>query len=567
MAREVVWKLVVDETGAVKRMEEFGKEAEKSDKTMDKTKKSTDEAKTSIKGLGSAFGDLKNVIGMAAGALGLGGMAYGLKDIVSKTMEVNKESEHFSSISGLGARASMDYTAALKARGVGTEAFGKAFKMLGKNIQTAERQQYSFSTGQEKARMQGKIYTSQIGVQAEALQKLGISTSNFKRLSPEKQFETITKKLEGMKSGLEKTTLMADLFGRGAQTLSSVFQGGSLGLTSFLKAAKEYFPIVHGGAKGQEELIAQQEKASMAWEGLEVTLGEKVAPAMTKVYGGFAKIIGSIEQGHGVWGTLEHDLKFVSGDLKEVYTWVSNNKTAVDLLSGALTVFAGLLAVEEIVKWVRAIKSMFVIEKLTGLMRGFGTASAGAAAGEDAAAGGAMSMGGQLFVVAAALFAAQKAIGKLTGGGLGETAAEGKRAHEGLRVGSLARRGAEGAMARDLLANPQALAQGKYNQGLSQLSPFNRHWLAEQLSGRIGHAEGYYNLKPGSRGSTENALREDLAIAHGGHVIPNLTSPNVTVPVYIDGRKVAEAFVKNPNSQRYLGEAAEKAALVRNARR
>ena len=70
-----------------------------------------------VKELGKSFGGLKNMIGLGLGALGFGGVAYGIKDIVSGMQEAVGETEKFHTITGIGAQASLGYTAALRQGG------------------------------------------------------------------------------------------------------------------------------------------------------------------------------------------------------------------------------------------------------------------------------------------------------------------------------------------------------------------------------------------------------------------------------------------------------------------
>lgn len=345
MTRNVEWRLVVDETGAVKKMEEVGKEADKTDKSFEKTKRQAKDTESSIKGLGGAFGGLKGMIGLAAGALGGLGLLAGAQSILSTTSELAEETEKFHAVTGMGAQSSLDYTAALKARGIGTEAVVKGYKALGKAVQTAERQEYSFTTAQEKAHAKGQTYTSQLGVQAQAFQKLGINFAQFKALSPERQFEVVTTKLEGMRAGLEKTTLASTIFGRGGTSLLPVLEKGSLSLNHFRTMAERFFPTLRGeGVRSLEQLQEKQAESKLAWEGLEFTLGMKVAPAFSSALGSFSELVSEAERGKGPFAEVARTLEHLGKDAGSAFNFIKSIAGALGIKLSGNTLGAVLAA-------------------------------------------------------------------------------------------------------------------------------------------------------------------------------------------------------------------------------
>lgn len=349
MARQVKVTLVVDEKGAVKALRSSATESEH-------TTHKFDELDSHVKKLGKSFGGLKSMIGLGIGSIGLGGLAFGLKDIASKTGEVATETEKFHSVSGFGATASLRYTAALKARGIGAEAGGKAFRFLAKNVELAERQEHTFGIAQEKASKTGKVATGLLGVQAAAFQKLGINLGSFSKLSEEAKFELITKKFEAMKPGMDKTRLALQLFGRGGTALLPVLEKNNLSLTKQLELVKKFYPTIKGGSKSMEELLEKQAESKMAWEGLEFTLGEKLIPVMTKVMAWTSNVIVEIEHGKGAWGGFRKDIEGVVTAGKDVIGFLDKLGKAFKIpveaggLGAALMAFAGIHAIKHPLK-------------------------------------------------------------------------------------------------------------------------------------------------------------------------------------------------------------------------
>ena len=294
--RTVRTTLVIDSHGAVKAIHAVGDESGHTESHLGKLDKG-------VKGLGHSLGGLK---GLIAGGLGLSGIAYGLKSVLGTTSELAEETHKFHTMTGIGGQSSLYYTAALKARGIGAEAGGNAFKFLAKNIQLAERQEQTYGVAQDKATAKHKIATGLLGVQATAFKSLGIDLNEFSHLSEQAKFEDITHKFESMKDGVEKTRLEVQIFGRGGTALSTVLDKGALSLSHADDMAKRFFPTLKGGTHELEELQEKQTESKMAWEGLEFTIGTKVVPVFNAVAGEFSHLIGEAEKGKGPLAEVEH---------------------------------------------------------------------------------------------------------------------------------------------------------------------------------------------------------------------------------------------------------------------
>ena len=351
--RQVKITLVVDEKGAVHAMRTTADESEHAEgkfKHLDK----------GVKELGKSFGGLKGMVGAGLGAIGgVGALAYGLKSVLSTTSEIAEETHKFSSITGISEQTSLRYTAALKARGIGAEAGGNAFKFLAKNVELAERQEYTYGVAQDKAAAKHKIATGLLGVQATAFKQLGIDVATFGRLSEQGKFDLVIHQFESMKDGIEKTRLETEIFGRGGTALSTVLDKGALGFSHANEMAKRFFPTLKGGSRELEELQEKQAESKMAWEGLEFTLGVKLVPALTEAGRWFSNTVVAAENGKGVWGELERTfegiahwtggaLKFVEGIGEKLGVHVGGGT-----LGAALMALAGDKAARKVAKPVK----------------------------------------------------------------------------------------------------------------------------------------------------------------------------------------------------------------------
>lgn len=520
--REVKVTLFIDETGAVRSMKTAADSSEHTEHKFGELDKK-------VKGLGKSFGGLKSIIAGGIGAIGIGGAAFGLKDLISKTSEVAEETHKFHSITGIGAQSSLDYTAALKARGIGAQAGGNAFKFLAKNIETAERQEHTFGVAQETAGKKHKVATALLGVQAAGFRKLGVNMSLFGQLSEQAKFETITKKFEGMKAGVDKTRLAVQIFGRGGTALLPVLEKGALSLNHYDQMAKKFFPTLKGGANSLDELQEKQAESSMAWGGLEFTLGTKLIPAVTAVTGEFSKWIGEAERGHGTWGTLEHDGEKVVGVLKSTVGWFEKNKTAA---YGLGVVLGTVFGVEKIYQFTKAVKGLAILNLL-------GSGGAAAGAGEaEVAAGGSMLLP-YVGIAAAAVYAAHKL--HLFGENLANTTAADKRAHQGKLPGT---KTVEHLRGHYYLTHPYAASKG-----VSGLSGLNDQWLAKQFENEAMHPYAFSQAKGPAEAKSFSA-----EMAKAAQAAERASSQATKVDLHLDSKKVAEAFMHNPESARIMAE-------------
>jgi len=515
--RQVRVSLIIDDHGSVKVLHRAGEESEHSEGKLKKLD-------SSVKGLGKSFGGLKGMIGMGLGAIGISGIGLGLESVISKTSEVATETEKFHAITGIGAQSSLDYTAALKARGIGAEAGGNAFKFLAKNIQLAERQEHTFATGQAKAAEKGKVYTSLLGVQANAFKELGINVKDFGKLNEQAKFELITKKFEGMTDGAQKTRLAVQLFGRGGTAMLPVLDKGALSLNHFDQMAKKFFPTLKGeGVKALEELKEKQDEGKMAWEGLEFTLGMKLIPVVTAVTGWFSKLILEVEKGHGTWGHLAKDLEGIFYGLKSVWQWVEKNIGAVKALELVLGGLAAFWAVGKITAFANAIRG------LAGVVGG----SAAAIGGERAAFGVA---GGNLGAALAVGFGAALVLGL------------GKAIHEAIEAvfpGFLKQ--------HSLAESTAAIAGGGSMAGMrvehGELKPGRKgEWGINAMGGT--HLGGKAVVGSGEVEVFDRLLHHMVRV-HPGETLPG---PPIHVHVEMNGRQLAEAVAQDPHARRRLSE-------------
>lgn len=293
--RVVKTTLVIDEHGAVKAVRAVATESDRGERSLGKLDKS-------VKGLGHSFLGLKNLL---IGGAGVASVAYGLKSVLNTTEEALTTTEKFHAISGVGAQQSLLLTSALKARGVSSEAAGRAFAFLTTNIKTAERQENKYSLAQRQAAAKHKLTTAELGKQAAAFRQLfgAQGVGALAGLSGEQKLEKTVKAFERLSPAIKKSgaqaALMKEIFGRGGLALAPVLEGGATGLTHFTEVARKFLPNIKGGQKGVEEWMVKNAEFKLGLEGLELTLGMKLIPVLMEGEKWISKVVLEFKAGKG----------------------------------------------------------------------------------------------------------------------------------------------------------------------------------------------------------------------------------------------------------------------------
>lgn len=356
-------------------------------------RKKTDEAGKSAKGAKSDIGGLaKSVVGMA---VGLGGGLLALSTVKSAIDGVGEKAMEVRQAQALGIGENSNQTlqilTAYKQRGIGMQQLGQTMKQLAKSSFTAEQQETKhakssarteearvrqveqYERAVARAREKGTAMplplaaareTAEVGTKAKAYEKLGIVLSSFRKLSATAQLEQIGERLTKMPVGPERTRIATELLGRSAQKILPAFEKGEGNIKNMMGWAKEFLPTFANGAEGMEKMHFASMRMAMAMEGLKLRLGMFLMPIILKLIKAFTDLYSSISHGRGVWGTVS---RIVQGFVKivvSVFDWFKRTKAATDALVGILAVLAVAWAVQKVVEFARAVKALWVVEKL-----------------------------------------------------------------------------------------------------------------------------------------------------------------------------------------------------------
>lgn len=437
------------------------------------------------------------------GIVAVGAAVEGTKRSVDTLAELAKETRTLHNVTGLSVQSASAYAAVAKVQDVPVKALNMAFGTLSKNIHAVENA-HSGATKSAKA-------------QENALKQLGLPLSSITKAHGDlnKLLPEITKRFEEMPGSVQKTAIGMALFGRGWQTLVPLMHSGALGLSEQLKVAKEMGATLSGSTAQQlKEFAKQQEEAKYASLGLQLAIGQYLAPALTKMI-------------HWVAGATH--------ELAQGVHWLEKHKVAVEALAGvvggalslAFAVFVSskaklfIAATKDMVKGIELLAAKFGLMPKAAAAAGAETAAAQevlagkVAASDDAIiasnAKASKSFGGilgKLGLVAGAVALAQPTIEKLTGGNLGETEAEGQRAHNfggtqrnldtgGGIMGFFMSKGLSAAQAAGIVGNIQQesglnpkAAGGGFFQGIGSRAGLGKGGAKQQLEAAWAELQG-----------------------------------------------------------------------------
>ncbi|MCU1500589.1 MAG: hypothetical protein JWM47_4542 [Acidimicrobiales bacterium] len=257
--------------------------------------------------------------GLAKSFLGIGiafGSVEGIKRSIETTDELVKTTVQLRNQFGLTTESASGLAGVMSARNLSPQGLRMGLIQISKQMQAV-------ANGNDQA--------------AQAFHYVGITADEVRAGLEQPDglmhiFERVTSAMTAMPGGANKAAFGQMLLGRASKSLAPLLQEGALGLEQQLKWAKEYGVTLDGHTVGSvEEMAAAQTKAQYAALGLQIQLGQFLAPALTWVNTEFADIVKGFREGrpegdkfsrtiYGIGKDLEpvgHDLKEVGGFLAD----------------------------------------------------------------------------------------------------------------------------------------------------------------------------------------------------------------------------------------------------------
>jgi hypothetical protein len=291
-------KFIEDATKSSHAVEQIGTDAEKSGKKA---------------GIG-----WKGMAKWAGGAAAIYGASRYIKDAVSSTESLAKSTMAVQRTTGMDTVTASAWVGVLKERNVSTQTFGRTLATLSKQMETArtgtvtQRKTMaqpniehtakelgggkSASAALARLRKQREM-ASKKGASARATMKLlGASTADIAKGNIQGVILSIADSFKAMKNPAERTALAQKLFGRSAQALLPILVKGREGVQAALDTQIKYGNVLHGkGVKDTYEFIRKQRDLHAATEGLKVTLGTALMPAILSIATAIMKVVDVIQ--------------------------------------------------------------------------------------------------------------------------------------------------------------------------------------------------------------------------------------------------------------------------------
>jgi hypothetical protein len=236
-----------------------------------------------------AGGMSKKFVGVAAGFASIGGASALLKSSVSQTEALAKSTAALARLTGQSTEEASRWVEVAKVRGVEGKALNMGFITLAKNIEAAN------AGGDTQAKM---------------FKELGVSQKLLESGKSGEVLAEVADAFERMPPGAQKAATAQKLFGRQAQTLLPVLDGGSKKLREQLALSDKYgTTLSKNQVEKALEAAAAQREINMAMDGVKIAIATKVLPIVIKGQRGIANFFDQIRRGTGVAGEAAGALK------------------------------------------------------------------------------------------------------------------------------------------------------------------------------------------------------------------------------------------------------------------
>lgn len=254
-----------------------------------------------------------------AGAAGIAALGVGIAELtkagVGKFVQLTGEIRQLQRVSGASAEDSSRFAYAFKILGVDVDTASRALGILSKNVES------------------GKL--AKLGVQA-----VGASAGNKQMTETILRVADAYEKADGI---FEKNNVALQAFGRGGLALVPILQRGREGLKAlFEEAEKHHLVFSPEELERGKEFSLQMKSLQGAVTGLEVSLGERIVPALTKgaeLATKFVDAINGIDQDSDAGSFISKEIEGLVPGLslfdaaKDAF---DGNKTVVDRLRGSV---------------------------------------------------------------------------------------------------------------------------------------------------------------------------------------------------------------------------------------
>jgi hypothetical protein len=256
----------------------------------------------------------KGVAKWAGGTAALYSAGSYLKSAVSSTEDLAKNTMLLSRATGLDTKTASAWSELLKVRGIDTKKFQVGMVKLSKTMEAARG-------GNKKA--------------SATLQDLGVSYEAIATGDVDRVLMQSADAFSKMTNPAEKAAAAQTLFGKAGSTLLPMLQGGSTALNEQIAMVDKYGATIEDTA-GAKEMIARQREMKLAMDGLKITLGTALMPAIESFVGVLLKVVQALSP-------------------------ILRNSTALYIILGLLTTAFTVLKVATMVATIQAVEFNFAL--------------------------------------------------------------------------------------------------------------------------------------------------------------------------------------------------------------
>lgn len=185
-----------------------------------------------------------------------------LKDSVSTTVQLAKDTAAFTRVTGLDQKQAQSWVLVAKERGLQVKTLQVGMATLGRNL----------------GALGGKPSKSSI----TALDQLGISQAALIKMPMQQKLNTLADAFNNLPDGINKATLAQKLLGRTGTQMLPIFAGGAKGMNELLDSASKLVPANAASGKSALELVQKQRELNMAMEGVKVSIGSALIPVLSQ---------------------------------------------------------------------------------------------------------------------------------------------------------------------------------------------------------------------------------------------------------------------------------------------
>jgi hypothetical protein len=242
--------------------------------------KDADSASHSVAGIGDsaeksgekAKRGWKGIAKWAGGTAAVYGAARYLHSAVDTTENLAKNTMALSRATGMDTKASSAWAELLKVRGIDTNKFQVGMVKLSKTMEAARG-------GNKKA--------------MASLQGLGVSYEAIQTGDVDRVIGQSADAFSKMTNPAEKTAGAVTLFGKAGMALLPMLQGGSAALNEQLGMVDKYGATIKD-TEGAKDMIAKQREMKIAMDGLKISLGTALMPAIEAFVGVLLKVVSAL---------------------------------------------------------------------------------------------------------------------------------------------------------------------------------------------------------------------------------------------------------------------------------